>query len=125
MFVYSRSYFSVYIANLKKRKVDFNFGLLNYSIYLISINFIIVCILTFIFKNPNSILEINSFNNLFAVKYLLVSISLSMSLPFLFEVIGRNIFIDLEWVEEDELPHENKDYYVLIITSLLCFTLFF
>ena len=98
---------SVYIsANLKKRKVDFNFGLLNYSIYLISINFIIVCILTFIFKNPNSILEINSFNNLFAVKYLLVSISLSMSLPFLFEVIGRNIFIDLEWVEEDELPHE-------------------
>ncbi len=76
---------------LEKKKFDFNFLLINYSIYLMSINFIIVYLLTFVFNNKYSILHFDSFNNLFVVKYMSASILLSCLLPLLFIIIKNNI----------------------------------
>lgn len=93
---------SVYVFSwLKKEKVDLNFFVYNYSLFLISINFVIIGVLTFLFKNLDSRLLVTSFTNLFALKYLIISILLSVILPFLFEVISKNFSVDIEWGKEN------------------------
>lgn len=100
---------SVYMdSRLKNKIVDLNFFVYYYSLYLISLNFIIVSILILFFKNSNYILNLKSFTNLFAFKYFLISIVLSIILPFLFVVISKNISINIEWGNESKDSYEKN-----------------
>lgn len=92
------------IIKEKKNLIEF---ILRYAFYLIIINYIILVILTFIFNNDYEYLTTLSFNNIFTVKYLSMSIGLSIFLPVLTYYL-KNVFDFKLYVEKKVRHDKNK-----------------
>ena len=71
-------YFFDYID---KKKKNFKNYIFEYSLFLVIINFVILLILTYIFKNNEHLLNMESFTNSFSVKYISISLVLSFVMP--------------------------------------------
>lgn len=92
--------------NIIREKKNIMEYILSYVFYLIIINYIILVILTFIFNNDYEYLTAASFNNIFTVKYMSMSIVLSIFLPGLTYYI-KNI-VNLKLYVEKKVRDDNK-----------------
>lgn len=87
---------------LKNQKMDFKEIAIHYPVFLVANNFIIACILNFVYKNPSLVLSSSTFGNSFAVKYIFISIVLDFILPFIFIYFARNLRISQKESYSDE-----------------------
>lgn len=89
-------------SNLQKRKVDLLYFIFTYSSYLVFINFMIFVLLHYMVRDEFLILNSAKFTNLFCIKYLFVSIILSIILPFVVEILRKNFKINLSFNERNK-----------------------
>lgn len=82
-------------SKIRNQKIDVTYFIINYAMFLLSINYIITFILSFITGSTFSIIENQSFSSLFSFKYLSISLLLAITLPVLFTIISKNIKIKI------------------------------
>lgn len=66
-----------------------------FCLYMVSIHFVILLMLTKVFKHPDALLNTNQFTNLFSLKYLIISLVLVIILPILFTIIKENFHFEM------------------------------
>lgn len=91
-------------SKIQNEKLNLIYFLVNYPLFLLFINYIILIVLAFIKKSAYLVIDDQSFSSLFAFKYISISLALAIILPFIFITVRKNIKIKITFnrSEKDE-----------------------
>ncbi|HIT11487.1 MAG TPA: hypothetical protein IAB58_01725 [Candidatus Pelethosoma merdigallinarum] len=80
---------------INKKEYTWKQWFYTYVLYVLSINFIIVTILSTLFHGADVYLSFTHFTNSLNMKYLLISLPLAIFLPFVYSMITKTFALDV------------------------------